>query len=86
MKTHKLKIWPEYYRAVVKGKKTFEIRRNDRNFKVNDLLILEEWHPKKEAYTGRWMEARIKYVGTELPGVLDGFVALGIEVLTVRSK
>lgn len=39
---HKLKTYKEYYEEVVSGRKTFEIRKNDRNFQVADILILEE--------------------------------------------
>lgn len=48
MKTHKLKTWPTYFQAVRSGKKTFEIRKNDRNYQVNDVLVLEEWKPVQE--------------------------------------
>lgn len=50
MKLHELKIKPVYYNAVVKGEKRFEIRKDDRNFKVGDLIRLQEFDRK---YTGR---------------------------------
>lgn len=48
MKTHELKILPQYFKAVQNGSKTFELRKNDRRFKVGDTLILREWHPSDE--------------------------------------
>lgn len=39
---HYLKTETEYYQAVEKGKKNFEIRKNDRNFQVYDIIYLEE--------------------------------------------
>ena len=39
---HELKIWPKYYEEVSMGHKTFEIRKNDRDFKKGDTLILKE--------------------------------------------
>ena len=40
MKVHNLKIKPQYFKDVVSGIKTFEVRKNDRNFKVGDLMVL----------------------------------------------
>ena len=42
---HALKIYPEYYEAVKSGKKPFEVRKNDRDFKVGDILALNEFDP-----------------------------------------
>ena len=38
MKTHNLKILQEYADAKVKGIKPFEIRKNDRDYQVGDLI------------------------------------------------
>jgi len=40
---HHLKTLPEYFQPVIEGRKPFEIRENDRNFKCGDLVILEEF-------------------------------------------
>jgi len=47
MKEHKLKIWPKYFKAIKKEEKTFELRKNDRDFKKGDVLILREFIPCK---------------------------------------
>ena len=64
---HKLKTLTEYFEKVLKGDKTFEIRKNDRNFKVNDTLILQEYIPsspdlKSNGYTGREVRVRVTYI------------------------
>ncbi len=43
MITHELKIWPQWYREVAVGNKTFEVRKNDRNFRDGDIVLLKEW-------------------------------------------
>lgn len=62
MKVHELKSWPEYFVAVADGSKTFEVRKNDRDFCVGDHLRLREWDPRTELYTGREVERRITYI------------------------
>ena len=44
-KEHELKSWEEFFQDVVDDIKTFEIRKNDRKFKVGDLLVLREFVP-----------------------------------------
>ena len=41
-KNHYLKTETEYFQAVEKGNKKFELRKNDRNFEVGDRIYLEE--------------------------------------------
>ena len=61
--TIKKKIWPEYFEAVVAGKKKYELRLNDFEVKEGDILLLEEWDPKLKKYTGRSVEKKVTYVG-----------------------
>lgn len=42
MKHHELKIKTEYLDEILRGNKTFEIRLNDRNYKVGDMVTLTE--------------------------------------------
>lgn len=54
MKTHDLKTWPEYFEALIERKKPFELRQNDRNFQVDDILNLQEFRPCEACHaTGR---------------------------------
>lgn len=41
MTTYRLKLYEQYADAVLNGTKTFEIRRNDRNFKVGDKIVFD---------------------------------------------
>lgn len=58
----KKKIWPEYFDAIVSGKKKFELRLNDFEVKEGDTMLLEEWDPKISQYTGRKIEKKVTYV------------------------
>lgn len=85
---HELKILPEYFNDVISGNKTFEIRRNDRNFLVGDYIALNEF-VKESGYTGRSALYRITYVaGKGHPPVAlpDGCVILGIQSCVFFEK
>ncbi|ARC72539.1 MULTISPECIES: ASCH/PUA domain-containing protein [Bacillus] len=62
MQRHKLKILPEYFDYVCTGEKSFEIRKNDRGFKVGDLLELHEYIPEKDEFTGRVVVREVTYM------------------------
>ena len=38
MKLHILKIKEEYFNAILRSDKTFELRKNDRDYQVGDLI------------------------------------------------
>lgn len=38
MKLHELKIHKHYYDFIINGYKTFELRKNDRNYEVGDII------------------------------------------------
>lgn len=79
MKIHKLKTWPEPFGLMEAGLKPFEIRKNDRDFKVGDILILQEWRPAEEIYTGRELLRRVESIlDQEQFGLKPGFVAMAV--------
>lgn len=89
MKEHELKTWPEYFIPISRGLKNFEIRYNDRNFQVGDILILQEYEPDSEEYTGREITAFVTFMmkadkprGGANPssGINDGYVIMSIDV------
>lgn len=47
---HELKIRPEYFVKVMSGEKTFEIRKDDRDYEVGDYILLKEF--ENGEYTG----------------------------------
>ncbi|MEJ9303083.1 DUF3850 domain-containing protein [Priestia megaterium] len=59
---HNLKINKEFFGPVLDQIKTFEIRKNDRNFRVGDKVTLNEWDNEKKRYTGRRTNIEIIYM------------------------
>lgn len=75
---HELKIHPKHYKDVLLGLKKIEIRLNDRNYQERDLLILNEWDPKTERYTGSQVIRKVDYIVSDVPGLNPDYVALQI--------
>lgn len=67
---HDLKCWPDPFAAIVRGEKTHEIRKNDRDYHVGDTLLLREWMQTGTRVTERGprgftIETIGKYTGRE---------------------
>jgi len=70
---HHLKTWPEFFEASLAGIKPFEVRKNTRDFKLGDILILEEY------LTGRKLARTITYIFDNPGFCADGYVVLGVK-------
>jgi hypothetical protein len=64
MKVHHIKTHPEAFGAILDGDKNFEFRKNDRDYEETDLVVLQEYDPADEEFTGRTIQARVGYVLT----------------------
>ena len=62
MSEHRIKTWPNWFRLLFAGKKTADVRINDRNFKEGDTVVFEEWEPNNEQYTGETIRCTISHV------------------------
>ena len=58
-KVHHLKSWPQYFVPIKEGQRTHDLRRNDRDFHVSDTMVLEEFDPKTQKYSGETCEVEI---------------------------
>lgn len=76
---HYLKILPQYFEEVYSGVKTFEVRYNDRDFHVHDILHLCEWH--NGSPTGRKVSVEVTYVLNDKRYCKEGFVVMAISLL-----
>ncbi|MFD2752405.1 DUF3850 domain-containing protein [Virgibacillus siamensis] len=77
-KTHELKITPEYFQYVWDKKKTFEVRKNDRDYEVGDKLVLREWDGDK-GYSGSGVVKKVSYILSDPNYVKEGYVIMGLE-------
>lgn len=79
MKHIEKKCLPEYYQAVRKRIKTFEIRKDDSDYEVGDILELYEWDGEK--YTGHKISREITYILRDAPeyGLAEGYCILAIQ-------
>lgn len=91
--THELKTWPDYYKVIESGEKTFEVRKMDRPFEIGHILLLKEWiwdgpnsyeitSKDDGVYTGRQIKMEITYIlkGGKF-GVSEGYCVMGIKPL-----
>ena len=88
MARHELKTWPEFYRAVLDGSKTFELRVDDRGYAAGDTLALREYVPSIGQFTGREAEFAVTYVahGGGPFGLARGHVCMAIRRLTTPPR
>lgn len=78
-KVHELKTLQPYYSEVEKGLKNFELRFNDRDFRVGDVLVLRPWDPRKEKFGSGILIREVSYVMKDFKGLQDGYVILGLD-------
>jgi len=88
MQEHKLKTWPNYFDAVKRGEKPFEVRKDDRGFQKGDVLVLQRTDPDRiycvdtdfKGTVKHELRKRISYVLTGGQfGIEPGYVVLGLE-------
>lgn len=58
----KKKVLPEYFKEVNNGNKTFELRLADWQIKEGDTLVLKEYDPDTQSYTGREITKKVGFV------------------------
>lgn len=82
-KAHVLKTKGRHFNKVWNGFKQFEVRKGDREYKNNDIVVLKETAGTVNGmtfYTGRKITARIEYV-FDISDCFDGLVAFSIDVI-----
>lgn len=77
-KIHDVKLAAMYYDDVISGRKPFELRKNDRDYRVGEILREHECIDGEE--TGRIIVADIIYLLEDYTGLQEGYCILGIDV------
>jgi hypothetical protein len=97
-RVHDVKCWPEPFAALRRDEKPYEIRVNDRDYQVGDVLRLREWLPMSyrhitpvdrydaDGYTGEEEERVVTYMtpGGEW-GLPEHLCVLGLARLASRA-
>lgn len=79
-KVHELKTWPEMFWNSYHGIKNFEYRKNDRDFKRYDQLLLREYDPDRDVYGGQMLLVFVSYIlyGPNF-GIPAGYCVMSIQ-------
>lgn len=82
-RTHDLKIWPVHFMELSEGKRTYDVRKDDRVYRVGDLLRLREWDPSTKTYSGKGMVLRVTWVNrlASIDSKFTGYVGLQLAEL-----
>lgn len=75
-KVHDVKLGTTFFDDVKTGRKTFELRKNDRGYKEGDTIVLHEY--KDGTTTGRTITKKIVYILEDFTGLEDGYCILGL--------
>lgn len=77
--THDVKCWPEPFDARAAGLKPWELRLNDRDYRVGDTLRQRRWSPALDDYTGEVDEHLITWaLYGPVFGLPEGYVIMSL--------
>lgn len=85
--THEIKCFDIFFNKIITGEKSFEVRKNDRNYQVGDYIEIQEICGKK--YTGRICIAKILYIlhAESFPeAIMPGYAVLSIRIENVFER
>ena len=79
--THYTKCINPHFQNVWDGIKTAEIRFNDRDYKVNDIVYQQEFDREEQHFSGREIVMKVTYVLKEYSALIDGFCMYCFEII-----
>ncbi|MES1977539.1 MAG: DUF3850 domain-containing protein [Pseudomonadota bacterium] len=81
---HDLKVWSMYWGALASGDKPFDVRLNDRDYQVGDLLRMRDYNQATGTYTGLELWREITYILLNDLFCKPGHVVLGLRAIAPR--
>lgn len=83
---HHLKTWPGPFQAILDGRKTHEVRKDDRGFEIGDVLCLVEWDPSPKSThewtaigaTGRELRVVVTYISRAVHGLPENLIVMSV--------
>ena len=83
-KVHHIKLGAAFFEEVASGEKTFELRKNDRDYKKGDILEMMEFKDGKN--TGRTVRVLVTYILEEFAGLEDGYCIMATSLLNENGE
>ena len=78
-KVHQIRLAKSYFDDVSNGIKTFELRKNDREYKKGDILEMMEFADGKN--TGRMVRVLVTYILEDYTGIEDGYCIMATKLM-----
>lgn len=83
-KVHHIKLGASFFGEVERGEKTFELHKNDRDYKKGDILEMMEFKDGKN--TGRTVRVLVTYILTEFAGLEEGYCIMATCLLNENGE
>lgn len=83
-KVHQIRLAKPYFDDVANGIKTFELQKNDRGYKVGDILEMMEFADGKN--TGRTVKVLVTYMLEDYTGIEDGYCIMATKLMKDDEK
>lgn len=80
-KVHQIRIGTAFFDDVCSGKKSFELRKNDRGYEQGDILEMMEFTNGR--YTGRSVKVLVTYILEDFAGLKEDYCIMAIKVMLV---
>ena len=81
---HYRKITPSNFELVTSKVMSFQLRKGERFCEIGDVLVLQEYCPILQIYTGAQQVCRVNHILGETEGIEKGYSLLNIELLSIH--